>query len=146
MKRIVAKSLSPAVALSSSNVMDEPSVTKSGTNVLHGSAFGYQRNEKMRAKGFFERQAEGDKPPFSRQQFGGTDLAQRCRAGIVAWIALPAALAACGGDEISFDICRRVLRQGATSTQCLIVGVGEDAQQSVGFRHIAPQLVILIRP
>jgi hypothetical protein len=47
-------------------------VTKSGTNAFHGSLFGYQRNEKMRSKGFFEEQADGDKPPFSRQQFGGS--------------------------------------------------------------------------
>jgi len=47
-------------------------VTKSGTNALHGSAFGYERHEKLTAKDFFTEQANGEKAPFSRQQFGGS--------------------------------------------------------------------------
>src|ERR1700704_5546193 len=47
-------------------------VTKSGTNLLHGSVFGYERDRKMTAKDFFTKQANGDKSPFSRQQFGGS--------------------------------------------------------------------------
>jgi hypothetical protein len=47
-------------------------VTKSGTNLMHGSVFGYERDRKMTAKDFFTKQANGDKAPFSRQQFGGS--------------------------------------------------------------------------
>jgi hypothetical protein len=47
-------------------------VTKSGTNVLHGSAFGYERDRKLTSKDFFTQQANGEKSPFSRQQFGGS--------------------------------------------------------------------------
>jgi hypothetical protein len=47
-------------------------VTKSGTNELHGSVFGYERDRRMTAKDFFTKQANGEKAPFSRQQFGGS--------------------------------------------------------------------------
>jgi hypothetical protein len=47
-------------------------VTKSGTNLLHGSVFGYERDRKLTAKDFFTKQANGEKAPFSRQQFGGS--------------------------------------------------------------------------
>ncbi len=47
-------------------------VTKSGTNALHGSAFGYERDRRLTAKDFFTEQANGEKAPFSRQQFGGS--------------------------------------------------------------------------
>ncbi|MBI4885733.1 MAG: TonB-dependent receptor [Acidobacteria bacterium] len=47
-------------------------VTKSGTNVLHGSAFGYERDRKLTSKDFFTQEAKGEKAPFSRQQFGGS--------------------------------------------------------------------------
>ena len=47
-------------------------VTKSGTNVVHGSLFGYARDRKLTAKDFFTRQADGEKAPFQRQQFGGS--------------------------------------------------------------------------
>jgi carboxypeptidase family protein/TonB-dependent receptor-like protein len=42
--------------------------TKSGTNVLHGSAFEFFRNSKMDARNFFD---EGKPAPFTRHQFGG---------------------------------------------------------------------------
>jgi outer membrane receptor protein involved in Fe transport len=42
-------------------------VTKSGTNVLHGSAFLLFRHKDLQARGFFER----TKPDFDREQFGG---------------------------------------------------------------------------
>ncbi|PYR74181.1 MAG: hypothetical protein DMF87_23555 [Acidobacteria bacterium] len=45
-------------------------VTKSGTNLLHGSAFGYERDRKLSAKDYFTRRAGTDKVPFSRQQYG----------------------------------------------------------------------------
>ena len=47
-------------------------VTKSGTNLLHGSVFGYERDRKLTSKDFFTKQANGAKSPFSRQQFGGS--------------------------------------------------------------------------
>jgi hypothetical protein len=47
-------------------------VTKSGTNVLHGTAFGFARDRKMTAKDFFAKAANEEKAPFSRQQFGGS--------------------------------------------------------------------------
>ncbi len=43
-------------------------VTKSGTNDLHGSAFGFFRDKSLRAKGELDLQ----KNDYSRQQFGGT--------------------------------------------------------------------------
>jgi hypothetical protein len=47
-------------------------VTKSGTNVLHGSAFGFGRSDKMTSRDFFTKQADREKTPFSRQAFGGS--------------------------------------------------------------------------
>jgi hypothetical protein len=40
--------------------------------VLHGSAFGFGRSDKLAAKDFFTKEANRDKVPFSRQQFGGS--------------------------------------------------------------------------
>ena len=45
-------------------------VTKSGTNSLHGSAYEFIRNSKMDAENYFD--VSGVKPPFKRNQFGGT--------------------------------------------------------------------------
>ena len=47
-------------------------VTKSGTNNLDGSLFIYHRDKNMTAKDYFTKQANGEKAPFSRQQFGGS--------------------------------------------------------------------------
>jgi hypothetical protein len=47
-------------------------VTKSGTNALHGSAFGFGRSDKLAAKDFFTAEANRDKIPYDRQQFGGS--------------------------------------------------------------------------
>src|SRR6266576_1363941 len=47
-------------------------VTKSGTNLLHGSLFGYERDRKLTAADYFTKQAGAAKSPFSRQQFGGS--------------------------------------------------------------------------
>lgn len=47
-------------------------VTKSGTNLFHGSAFGFGRSDKMAAKDYFTSQANRDKIPYNRQQFGGS--------------------------------------------------------------------------
>jgi hypothetical protein len=43
-------------------------VTKSGTNSLHGSAFGFLRNSVLNARNFFA----ADKDPLKRGQWGGT--------------------------------------------------------------------------
>jgi len=45
-------------------------VMKSGTNSLHGTVFGFLRNEVFDAKNFFAR-SDLPKPPFKRSQFGG---------------------------------------------------------------------------
>jgi hypothetical protein len=47
-------------------------VTKSGTNQLHGTVFGYERDRKLTSKDYFTDQANGNKLPFSRQQYGGS--------------------------------------------------------------------------
>jgi len=47
-------------------------VTKSGTNQLHGTAFGYERDRKLTSKDYFTQQANGTKTPFGRQQYGGS--------------------------------------------------------------------------
>lgn len=47
-------------------------VTKSGTNVLHGSAFVFERDKALTSKDYFTQQRNGEKVPFSRQQFGGS--------------------------------------------------------------------------
>ena len=44
-------------------------ITKSGTNRLSGSAFEFHRNDALDAKSYFD---VGDKPDFTRNQFGGT--------------------------------------------------------------------------
>src|SRR5262249_2447036 len=45
---------------------------KSGTNVLHGSAFEFLRNDRFDANNFFNNRAGRDKPSFSQHQYGGT--------------------------------------------------------------------------
>jgi carboxypeptidase family protein/TonB-dependent receptor-like protein len=44
-------------------------VTKSGTNSVHGSGFEFHRDDSLNTRNFF---ATGDLPPFQRDQFGGT--------------------------------------------------------------------------
>jgi carboxypeptidase family protein/TonB-dependent receptor-like protein len=43
---------------------------KSGTNVLHGGGWEFNRNTALNATGFFK-PASGEKPPLQRNQFGG---------------------------------------------------------------------------
>ncbi len=43
--------------------------TKAGGNVIRGTAFEFHRNDALDAKNYFD---VGDKPPFTRNQFGGT--------------------------------------------------------------------------
>lgn len=47
-------------------------ITKSGSNNLHGSGFFNFRNEGMRARDFFEKRDDADKPSFDREEFGGS--------------------------------------------------------------------------
>jgi hypothetical protein len=47
-------------------------ITKSGTNVFHGSAFGFGRSDELATKDYFTEQADRDKIPYGRQQFGGS--------------------------------------------------------------------------
>lgn len=47
-------------------------VTKSGSNEFHGSAFYNFRNQSLRARDFFEKESNSEKPDFSRQEFGGS--------------------------------------------------------------------------
>lgn len=47
-------------------------VTKSGTNVFHGSAFDYLRNEAFNANTFFNNEENVSRPVLKRNQFGGT--------------------------------------------------------------------------
>jgi hypothetical protein len=47
-------------------------VTKSGTNVLHGSGFLYARDKALTAKDYFTARDNRDEVPFNRQQAGGS--------------------------------------------------------------------------
>jgi outer membrane receptor protein involved in Fe transport len=47
-------------------------ITKSGGNKFHGSGFFFERDKKLNANDFLTKQGGGEKPPFSRQQFGGS--------------------------------------------------------------------------
>jgi len=47
-------------------------VTKSGTNVLHGSGFIFARDKALTGKDYFSRQDNLDEVPYSRQQSGGS--------------------------------------------------------------------------
>jgi hypothetical protein len=47
-------------------------VTKSGGNDFHGSIFLFERDKRLNANDFFSKQGGTAKPPFSRQQFGGS--------------------------------------------------------------------------
>ena len=47
-------------------------VTKSGTNNVHGSAFEFVRNDVFDANSFFSNAAGLAKPPYRRNQFGGS--------------------------------------------------------------------------
>ena len=47
-------------------------VTKSGTNQMHGTLFGYERDKRLIAKDYYTAQANAVKSPFSRQQYGGS--------------------------------------------------------------------------
>jgi len=47
-------------------------VTKSGTNFIHGSLFGYFRDVSLNANDYFSKQSNSPTPAFSRQIYGGS--------------------------------------------------------------------------
>lgn len=47
-------------------------VTKSGTNTVHGSAFGYFRDDALNTLNHFDKEFNRDKPALSRKHFGGS--------------------------------------------------------------------------
>lgn len=47
-------------------------VTKTGTNNLHGSLFFFERDKSLNANDYFTKQSNAAKPPYSRQQYGGS--------------------------------------------------------------------------
>ncbi len=47
-------------------------ITRSGTNAFHGNVFEFIRNSAMDARNFFNTPSAGPKPPFKRNQFGGS--------------------------------------------------------------------------
>ena len=47
-------------------------ITKSGTNVFHGSGFIFGRDKALTAKDYFSKQDNLDEVPYSRQQWGGS--------------------------------------------------------------------------
>jgi hypothetical protein len=47
-------------------------VTKSGTNRLGGSSYGFFRSSKLNATDFSQKAVAGEKSPYDRQQWGGT--------------------------------------------------------------------------
>jgi hypothetical protein len=47
-------------------------ITKSGTNEIRGSLFGFWRNESFNSRTFFQEQQDIEKPPFEQWQFGGS--------------------------------------------------------------------------
>jgi hypothetical protein len=46
-------------------------VTKSGTNLFHGSAYGFFRTQTFQTNNYFAKQGDQPKPDYSRQQYGG---------------------------------------------------------------------------
>ncbi len=47
-------------------------ITRAGGNDWHGSAYLFERNERLNANDYFSKQSNQPKSPFSRQQFGGS--------------------------------------------------------------------------
>ncbi len=47
-------------------------ITKSGTNEIHGGAFGFHRNDNLDARNFFDVWPLPKKPEYKRWQYGGT--------------------------------------------------------------------------
>ena len=65
--QVVSNSFAPEFGRSSGGVVNV--VTKSGTNDLHGDAFGFLRHRSFQARNPFAPIAD---PPFTRAQYGGT--------------------------------------------------------------------------
>lgn len=65
--RVLTSSYSPEYGKKSGGSII--TVTKSGTNELHGSLFYFHRNDSMDSANFFD---QGEKDPFTRHNFGGS--------------------------------------------------------------------------
>jgi Carboxypeptidase regulatory-like domain/TonB dependent receptor/TonB-dependent Receptor Plug Domain len=96
-------------------------VSRSGTNVVHGDAYEFLRNDKLDARNFFD----GPKPPFRRNQFG----------------------AAVGGpirrDKAFFFINYEGLKQVLSSTSIATVPsvAARAGNLSTGKIHVSPTIV-----
>ena len=56
-------------------------ITKSGTNLFHGSGFLYARDKALTAKDYFSKRDNLEKNPFTRQQWGGRTVVDSCAIG-----------------------------------------------------------------
>jgi hypothetical protein len=63
---VVTSNYPATIGRSSGGVIN--AITRSGSNTLHGSVYEFLRNSALDAKNYFD----GAKPPFKRNQFGGT--------------------------------------------------------------------------
>ena len=95
-------------------------VTRSGTNILHGSVFEYIRNNHLDARNFFD--TGSSPPPFKRNQFGGV-LGGPIRK-----------------DKVFFFAGYEGLRQGLGSTLVAFVPTLDSK------RGILPNAVVAVNP
>ena len=112
-------------------------VTKSGTNVFHGSAFVFGRSDKMTAKDFFTAEADRDKTPFSRQAFGGSvgGPIMRNRAFFFGAVERhPGGLGACRPGE---PVHRKTAARGRPGAGADSAGICQSQQPDVGGPAVA---------
>ncbi len=64
--RLITNTMNPEYGRNSGSLMEV--VTKSGTNLFHGTAFWFHRDKGLNARDFFDTR----KPDFNRNQWGGT--------------------------------------------------------------------------
>ncbi len=88
-------------------------VTKSGTNVFHGSVFEFLRNDALDAENFFDR---GAKPPYQRNQFGGS-IGGRLRTDRTFFFGSYEGLRETLGLTKTFNVPGQRMRQGFIGTQ-----------------------------
>jgi hypothetical protein len=121
------------------------SITKSGSNALHGTAFGFLRNASLDAKNYFDSKSNPI-PPFQRYQYGGAiggpivkdktfffgayEGVQQQRSNTTS-VTVPSAQARAG----TFCTPNNTTPQTFT---CNNVGVATQVQPYLGFWPIAP--------